>query len=110
MTIAEEIIIIAACVVGTMATRFLPFIIFRPGRPTPKYISYLGKTLPAAVFGMLVIYSLKDISFSAAASWLPALIALAGVVALHIKWRKMLLSIAGGTLVYMLLLRLFFNQ
>lgn len=108
MTISEEIIIIAACVAGTMATRFLPFIIFRPGRPTPKYIGYLGRTLPAAVFGMLVIYSLKDISFSAPAFWLPALISLACVVALHIKWRRMLLSIAGGTLVYMLLLRFLF--
>ncbi len=110
MTTVQQIITITACVIGTMATRFLPFLIFRSDRPTPKYISYLGKTLPAAVFGMLVIYSLKNINITASPHGLPELIALAAVIALHLKWRKMLLSIAGGTVVYMLLVQLIFRN
>ena len=110
MTLSQQIITIAACVIGTMATRFLPFLIFRSDRPTPKYISYLGKNLPAAVFGMLVIYSLKNVSIVASPHGLPELIALAVVISLHLKWRKMLLSIAGGTVVYMLLVQLIFRS
>ena len=55
MTVTEHIITIAAVVAGTMLTRFLPFILFPAGKPAPKYIKYLGKFLPAAVFGMLMI-------------------------------------------------------
>ena len=62
MTLTQQIITIAAVVFGTMLTRFLPFLLFPAGRPTPKYIQYLGKVLPSAVFGMLVIYCLKDVS------------------------------------------------
>ena len=56
MTVTQQIITIAMVVFGTMLTRFLPFLLFPSGKPTPKYIQYLGKVLPAAVFGMLVIY------------------------------------------------------
>ena len=66
MTLTQQIITIAAVVFGTMLTRFLPFLLFPAGRPTPKYIQYLGKVLPSAVFGMLVIYCLKDVLLSAA--------------------------------------------
>ena len=60
MTIPQQIITIAICVLGTMLTRFLPFLIFSSKKPTPKYIVYLGKALPCAVFGMLVVYCLKN--------------------------------------------------
>ena len=62
MTIPQQIITIAICVLGTMLTRFLPFLIFSSKKPTPKYIVYLGKALPCAVFGMLVVYCLKNVS------------------------------------------------
>lgn len=95
-------------VLGTMITRFLPFIVFPAGKPTPKYIQYLGKALPGAVFGLLVIYCLKNVSVFTGGHAIPELISIALVVVLH-KWkRQMLLSIAGGTICYMLLVQLVF--
>jgi branched-subunit amino acid transport protein AzlD len=92
------------CVLGTMATRFLPFIIFSEKRTTPTFIQYIGKYLPSAVFGMLVIYCLKDVSLLSGSHGIPELLAIAITVLLH-KWKKqMLLSIAGGTICYMLLI------
>jgi branched-subunit amino acid transport protein AzlD len=106
MTLTEQIITIALCAVGTMATRFLPFIIFSEKRTTPAFIQYIGKYLPSAVFGMLVIYCLKDVSIMSGTHGIPELIAIAITVALH-KWkRQMLFSIAGGTVCYMLLIHI----
>ena len=108
MTLTQQIITIAMCVLGTMATRFLPFLVFSGKRPTPKYIQYLGKALPSAVFGLLVVYCLKNVNVLAGSHGLPELIALAVTVGLHLWKRKMLLSIAGGTVCYMLLVQLVF--
>ena len=108
MTFAQQIITIAVIALGTMLTRFLPFLLFPAGRPTPKYIQYLGKFLPAAVFGLLVIYCLKDVSLLSGSHGIPELISIAVVVALHLWKRQMLLSIAGGTVCYMLLVQLVF--
>jgi branched-subunit amino acid transport protein AzlD len=108
MTLSEQMITIGLCVLGTMATRFLPFLIFSEKRPTPPFVQYIGKYLPSAVFGMLVIYCLKDVSFVSGSHGFPELLAIAVTVALH-KWkRQMLLSIAGGTACYMLLLNFVF--
>ena len=93
---------------GTMLTRFLPFLLFPAGKPTPKYIQYLGKVLPAAVFGLLVIYSLKNVSLFAGSHGIPELISIAIVIGLHLWKRQMLLSIAGGTVCYMLLVQFVF--
>jgi branched-subunit amino acid transport protein AzlD len=107
MTLTEQIITIGLCILGTMATRFLPFLVFSENRTTPAFIQYIGKYLPSAVFGMLVIYCLKNVSFLSGTHGIPELIAIAVTVVLH-KWkRQMLLSIAGGTVCYMLLLHLF---
>ena len=108
MTFTEQIITIAMVVLGTMVTRYLPFIIFPAGKPTPKYVKYLGKVLPPAVFGMLIIYCLKNVSIFTGSHGIPELIAIAVVVGLHAWRRQMLLSIAGGTIVYMLLVQLVF--
>ena len=94
--------------IGTMLTRFLPFLIFPAGKPTPPYIRFLGKALPGAVFGMLVIYCLKDVSIFSGNHAIPELIAIAVTTALHLWRRQMLLSIAGGTICYMLLMQLAF--
>lgn len=116
MTTTQQIIMVAAGTLATMTTRFLPFIVFRPGRPTPKYILYLGSVLPASVFALLVVYCLRHVSF---AEWetsgcilflsADSMAQLAGVlvtIAVH-AWRKnMMLSTAVGTATYMLLLRL----
>lgn len=108
MTLVQQIITIAICALGTMATRFLPFLVFREGRPTPALITYLGKALPAAIFGMLVVYSLKDVSLLSGSHGLPQAIAIGVTTALHLWKRQMLVSIAGGTVCYMLLIQLVF--
>lgn len=105
MTLVQQIITIAMIVLGTMLTRFLPFLLFPAGKPTPKYIQYLGRVLPMAVFGLLVVYSLKDVSVFSGSHGIPELIAVAVVVCLHLWKRQMLLSIAGGTVCYMLLVQ-----
>jgi len=108
MTFTEQIMTVAIIVLATMLTRFLPFMLFPAGKPTPKYIQYLGKVLPAAVFGLLVVYCLKDVSIITGSHGLPELIAIAVVILLHLWKRQMLLSIAGGTICYMLLVQLVF--
>lgn len=108
MTLPQQIITILVIVLGTMATRFLPFLLFPAGRPTPKYIRYLGRVLPGAVFALLVVYCLKDVSLFTGSHGLPELISIALVVLLHLWKRQMLLSIAGGTVCYMLLVQFVF--
>lgn len=108
MTLTQQFITIAMVVFGTMLTRFLPFILFPAGKPTPKYIQYLGRVLPAAVFGLLVVYCLKDVSVFSGSRGIPELISVAAVIGLHLWKRQMLLSIAGGTVCYMLLVQFIF--
>lgn len=108
MTLAQQLITIFMVIVGTMLTRFLPFLLFPAGRETPKYIKYLGKVLPSAVFGLLVVYCLKDINVFTGNHGLPELIAIMAVILLHCWKRQMLLSIAGGTICYMLLVQFVF--
>ena len=106
MSHAALIIVVAGAV--TLLIRFLPFLIFNGKRETPPYIIYLGKVLPYAIMGMLVIYCLRGISFTAAANFLPELIACAVVVLAHFWKRNTLLSIISGTVCYMLLVQFVF--
>lgn len=108
MNLTQQIITIAMVVLGTMVTRFLPFSVFPSGKPTPKYIQYLGKTIPSAVLGLLVIYCLKNVNLLSGSHGFPELIAIAMVVLLHIWKKNMFLSIVGGTIVYMILVQLIF--
>ena len=108
MTMTEQVITIIMVILGTMITRFLPFLIFPAGKPTPKYIQYLGKVLPSAALGMLVIYCLKNVNLLSGNHGLPELIAITLVVALHFWKRQMLLSIAAGTVCYMLMVQRIF--
>ncbi len=105
MTTTQAIIMIAAVVAGTMTTRFLPFFIFPANKPTPAYILYLGKVLPYAVIGLLVVYCLKDVSFTYAPYGLAEILSIALIVVLHCWKRNMLISIACGTLFYMFLVQ-----
>ena len=108
MTTTQQLITIALCAVGTMGIRFLPFLVFSSKKPTPKYIQYLGDALPAAIFSMLVVYCLKNVSILTGSHGLPELIAIVITILLHLWKRQMLLSIAGGTVTYMLLIQLVF--
>lgn len=102
MTLSQQIITIAAVVSGTMVTRFLPFILSPADKPTPKYIQYLGKVLPYAVIGLLVVFCFKSLSITTYPFGLPELIGVVTVILLHWWKKNMLISIAGGTIVYML--------
>ena len=108
MTLTQQFITIGMVILGTVLTRFLPFLLFPAGKPTPAYIRYLGKVLPAAVFGMLVVYCLKNVSIFTGSHTIPELLAHTLVVLLHRWKRQMLLSIAGGTVCYMLLVQFVF--
>ncbi len=108
MTTAQMIITVGAVVLGTMTTRFLPFLLFPANKPTPKYIQYLGRVLPYAVMGLLLIYCLKEVRVAAWPYGIPELIGVAVTAALQF-WRKnLLLSIAAGTILYMVLVQLVF--
>ena len=108
MTLTQQLITIAMCTLGTVLTRFLPFMIFRSSKPTPQYVQYLGKALPAAIFSMLIVYCLKNVSLFSGSHGLPELLAIAVIVGLHLWKRQMLLSIAGGTICYMVLVQVVF--
>jgi branched-subunit amino acid transport protein AzlD len=108
MTAVQQFVTILAVAAGTMLTRFLPFLLFPAGKPTPKYIQYLGRVLPAAVFGMLVVYCLKNVQILSGSHGLPEAIAIAVVAALHLWKKNTLLSIAVGTVCYMLLVQVVF--
>lgn len=99
---------VAVIAVVTAAIRFLPFLLFKDGRSTPKLVEKLGQLLPYAVMGMLVIYCLKDMTFTSLSGFLPALIASAVVCGSYIWKRNTLLSIISGTICYMLLVQVVF--
>lgn len=108
MTAVQRIITIGMVVLGTVLTRFIPFLLFPAGRPAPEYIRYLGRILPSAVFGLLVVYCLKNVNLFSGSRGIPEFISIAVVAALHMWKRQMLLSIAGGTICYMLLVQFVF--
>lgn len=107
MTTAQQIITIAILALGVMATRFLPFILFPAGRPTPPFIHYLGQHLPSAVFGMLVIYCLKDLTLANPLNISVTLLAVVVTVVTYILSRSFLFSFAFGTISYIFLLHFF---
>ena len=102
----NAVTLIAVMALTTAALRFLPFLVFT--KRTPPYVVYLGKVLPAALIGMLVVYCLKDVRVASAPHGLPELIAGAGVVLLQTWKRNSLLSILAGTLLYMVLIQAVF--
>lgn len=107
MPFSQQAAVIALCVLATVTTRFLPFLIFSGKRESPAFVRYLGRALPGAIFALLVVYCLRNTDVRTAFA-LPEIIAIAATVLLHLWKRQMLLSIAGGTVVYMLLVQLVF--
>lgn len=108
MTLTQQLITIAMIVLGTALTRYLPFMLFPAGKQTPPYVRYLGKVLPSAVFGLLVIYCLRNVNVLGGTFGIPELLAITLVIVLHLWKRQMLLSIAGGTIFYMILVQTLF--
>ena len=109
MSNIQFILTIAVCAAATMLTRFLPFLIFSSkNQQPPEVVRYLGRVLPAAIFGMLIVYCLKGVTPFAGNHGIPEAMAIAATIALH-KWKhQTLVSIAGGTVCYVLLVQLVF--
>lgn len=108
MSLTEQIITIGIVIAVTVFTRAIAFWLFPEGKKTPPFIMYLGKALPPAVFGMLVIYCLKDCSLLSQTHALPELLSIALITVVHVWKRNMFVSIASGTICYMLFIQFVF--
>ena len=106
MSIGQQFFTIFVVVLGTMLTRFLPFLVFGSDKPAPEYIQSLGRILPSATLGMLVVYCFKDVSFTTGSRGIPEAVSLVVIIILHYMKKNMFLSIVGGTACYMLLLHI----
>ena len=109
MTQIQQFITIGVCALATMLTRFSPFLIFSSkNHEPPEFVRYVGRVLPAAIFGMLIVYCLKSVTLFEGSHGIPEAAAILLTVVLH-KWKhQTLVSIAGGTLCYVLLVQLVF--
>lgn len=105
LTPIQTIVIVIMAALGTMITRFLPFILFKDIKSGNSYISYLGEVLPYSAIGLLVVYCLKGVTFSSPENWAPEVIAIICIAVLHSWKENTLLSIGAGTVVYMLLVQ-----
>lgn len=101
----NKILIVAAMVIGTQITRFLPFVLFPEGKKTPEFVNYLSRTLPYATMGLLVVYCLRNIDFGAAPYGAAELLSVGLIVILHRLKGNTLLSIGAGTICYMILVQ-----
>jgi len=108
MTLGQGILTVAAVVLGTVLTRALPFLIFPAGKPTPHAVQYLGKVLPYAAVGLLVVYCLKNTVWNVYPYGIPEFLSIAAVTAVHWLKKNMLLSILTGTILYMVLIQFVF--
>ena len=106
MTMTQIFITIAVVVLGTVITRSISFLIFPANRETPPFITYLGKVLPSAVMGMLVIYCYKSIDFTSGTHGIPEIVAGLIVAGLQFWKKNMFISICVGTAIYMVLIRI----
>lgn len=108
LTTVQALVIAGMVTLGMIISRFLPFLLFPDNKPVPKVVEYLGRVLPAAMMGLLVVYCLRNVSITAAPHGLPELIALTVVTALQLWRRNVLLSIGAGTVLYMVLVQMVF--
>lgn len=104
----QALLTIFVSAIATFLTRALPFLLFPPHKKTPKFILYLGKMLPYATIGMLLVYCLKDVSLLTFSHGLPEAISLLAITGIHLWKRNILLSVGGGTLFYMFLVQVIF--
>ena len=108
MSVGYGIAVVAIMAGITFLTRALPFLLFDHGERPPKLVLYLGRVLPPAVIAMLIVYCLKNVSFAAVGLWVPQLLCVGVVILLHLWKHNNLLSIFGGTILYMVLVQTVF--
>ncbi len=102
----QIVLIVTIC---TLITRATPFLLFGRNSKPPKIVNYLGEILPSAIMAILIVYCLKEVTFSLTSGFVPQFLSVALVVLLHLWKRNILLSIAGGTISYMLLVQFIFH-
>jgi branched-subunit amino acid transport protein AzlD len=107
-SIPQLVMFFGVVVLGTQLTRVLPFLIFPDNKEIPKYVKYLADILPFTIIGMLVVYCLKDVSFIRSPFAIPEAISLMVIILLHVWKKNTLLSIGGGSLLYMMLVQYVF--
>jgi branched-subunit amino acid transport protein AzlD len=105
MTAQEAFLTLIAIALATSATRAFAFFLFPAGRPTPPYISYLGRVLPCATIALIIVYCVKHIRPLESPHGLPELLSIVLVMAIQYFGRKILISIVAGTVCYMLLIQ-----
>lgn len=108
LTPTQTLLMIFATALGTMLTRFIPFLLFPDSKEPPETVTYLGKVLPPAMMGLLVVYCLRNVSFTGPSYGLPEIISVAAIVVLHKLKGNVLLSIGAGTVLYMFLVQMVF--
>ncbi len=106
MTTAQALMTLGTVAAVTLALRAWPFLLFPENKETPNFLQYLGRVLPYAIMGMLVVYCLRDTGFAGLGDWLPGLASVAFVVVAHRLWHSLPISLIGGTALYMVLIRL----
>ncbi len=107
-SIPQLFLFFGVVVLGTQLTRVLPFLIFPENKEIPKYVKYLADILPFTIIGMLVVYCLKDVSLVQPPYAIPEAISLLVIALLHVWKKNTLLSIGGGSLLYMMLVQYVF--
>lgn len=108
LTNTQALVILLCVVAGTVITRFLPFVLFPENRKRPAVITYLSKTIPAAMMGLLVVYCLKSVSLTDWPYGIPEILGVAVTAGLYLWKHNSLLSIAAGTILYMFLVQAVF--
>lgn len=108
LTPIQTFIIICMVTIGTVITRFLPFIIFKDSESSNSYINYLGQVLPYATIGLLIVYCLKSVDFTIPSYGIPEGIAIVCIILLHYWKENTLLCIGAGTIIYMVLVQVVF--
>ena len=104
----HSLVIVLMVALATQITRWTPFLLFFDGKKLPKVVEDLGRLLPPAMMGLLVVYSLRGVDILSGSHGLPEAIAVAATALLHLWKRNTLVSILAGTAVYMLLVQLVF--
>jgi branched-subunit amino acid transport protein AzlD len=105
MSIFQAAATVAVIALATLLIRVTPFALFPKAKNTPPFVRYLGRVLPHAVMGMLVVYCFKAVNFAKPPYGLPEILATMAAMGLHLWKRSVILSIAASTVLYMVLLK-----
>ncbi|WP_239284976.1 branched-chain amino acid transporter permease [Collinsella sp. An2] len=108
MSALQMLLTIGAAGLATVLTRSLPFLVFPAGQETPRFVRFLGDALPGAVFGLLVVYCLREVDPLAGSHGIPEALGILVAGGLYLWRRNMLLSIFASTALYMVLVNLVF--